>query len=657
MAEIDATSTAASGAVFLSYASDDIEAVRRIAAALRALGVEVWFDEDELAGGDAWDAKIRQQIKNCALFVPVISGRTEARTEGYFRLEWRLADQRTHLMGRAKAFLLPVCIDQTKDAGADVPDSFLAYQWMRLPNGEVTPAFTARVRTLLAGNGAAAVAAQRPPAPASVPAPAPAGKRASWWPMATVGVLAAGTVGGFLVWRQRQAAAVLPPPSAAASVAVPPAPAPASSPLPAPATPVALAAPIAAAQPPDPELRRARELIEAPDAIAEDYALAEEIAQRALAQRPDDPAALIVCAEAENQFLLRGYDPAAARSAAARKFAERAVLLAPDDPDALDALASCLAAARTEGPRAESLARAAVKRSPQEARYARTLFRAVAFSQPSAGPALIESLEAQFPSDGLLREEIAGFYRDRNQLLPMERALTAALGLAHSSDALVWKAWLALWWRSDVGAMGQWLERVPARQAATDRVVFARYVQAYVSDRPALGLKALNALPEDWLTGFDYTGPKGLLVGDLLALQGRKDLAQLQYAAALAALAREKARDPTALAPRRAELWTLYRLGRIADARACAQLLMQSARRPFRLSIREEWWFDLIAAQLELGDRDQALALIHETQGGPQERLLLRNMLRLDPRLSAWRRDPAIAPLLVERPANPTNGA
>ena len=43
------------GAVFLSYASQDAEAAARICEALRAAGVEVWFDRSELRGGDAWD--------------------------------------------------------------------------------------------------------------------------------------------------------------------------------------------------------------------------------------------------------------------------------------------------------------------------------------------------------------------------------------------------------------------------------------------------------------------------------------------------------------------------------------------------------------------------------------------------------------------------
>ncbi len=153
----------ATKAVFLSYAREDTDAARRIAEVLRSSGIEVWFDQRELRGGDAWDQKIRQQVKACALFVPIISASTQSRPEGYFRLEWRLADQRTHLMGRNKTFVLPVCVDQTPDAGADVPDSFLAVQWTRLPGGETPPAVAEHVRRLLAGVGTAQSRSAAPP--------------------------------------------------------------------------------------------------------------------------------------------------------------------------------------------------------------------------------------------------------------------------------------------------------------------------------------------------------------------------------------------------------------------------------------------------------------------------------------------------------------
>ena len=47
-------------------------------------------------------------------------------------------------MSERVAFLVPVVIDDTGDAQADVPDAFRAVQWSRLPSGP-TPAFVARI--------------------------------------------------------------------------------------------------------------------------------------------------------------------------------------------------------------------------------------------------------------------------------------------------------------------------------------------------------------------------------------------------------------------------------------------------------------------------------------------------------------------------------
>jgi TIR domain len=94
--------------VFLSYASEDSAAAARIADALIAADIEVWFDSSALRGGDAWDSSIRKQIETCALFLPVISANTSARAEGYLRLEWKLAVDRSHLIAAERPFILPV---------------------------------------------------------------------------------------------------------------------------------------------------------------------------------------------------------------------------------------------------------------------------------------------------------------------------------------------------------------------------------------------------------------------------------------------------------------------------------------------------------------------------------------------------------------------
>jgi len=156
------------GAVFLSYASEDAAAAARIAAALRSAGIEVWFDKSELRGGDAWDKKIRHEIHDCVLFIPIISHHTQERLEGYFRHEWKLAVERTHHMAEQKAFLLPVVVDGTGDQEAFVPDEFREVQWTRLPAGETPPEFVTRVRKLLSGeSGPLPTIARRPAAVAA----------------------------------------------------------------------------------------------------------------------------------------------------------------------------------------------------------------------------------------------------------------------------------------------------------------------------------------------------------------------------------------------------------------------------------------------------------------------------------------------------------
>ena len=137
-------------AVFLSYPREDAAAAERIADALRSHGVEVWFDQSELRGGDAWDQKIRKQIRECALFVPIISERTQERGEGYFRLEWKLAVERSHLIAEGVPFLAPVVVDATQEGGALVPAEFLRVQWTRLPGSLPTPQFVEQIRRLLA---------------------------------------------------------------------------------------------------------------------------------------------------------------------------------------------------------------------------------------------------------------------------------------------------------------------------------------------------------------------------------------------------------------------------------------------------------------------------------------------------------------------------
>jgi len=317
--------SASGQAVFLSYASQDAEAAKRICDALRATGIEVWFDQNELVGGDAWDAKIRGQISNCALFLPVISASTQARLEGYFRLEWKIAAQRTHTMADERVFLLPIVIDHTRDTEARVPAEFKHVQWTRLPAGETNAAFCARVQKLLEADGLLAGTPDAAPVPASAP---PTPKKPNWlgYGWAAVGIVFALVYAVRPFWSERRA----PQEPAAAKSAV---------------------------QPP---LARALQLRTLNGLSRERLGAADELLAQALKADPTDAEALALAAQVDALMVYRSWDLSEDRRQSAIKRAARAVALMPE---------------AFEARRAQAMVAAFLVRSPESLREAEQTYR------------------------------------------------------------------------------------------------------------------------------------------------------------------------------------------------------------------------------------------------------------------------------------------
>jgi TIR domain/SIR2-like domain len=136
-------------AVFISYAREDLAAVQKMKAGFDAAGIKTWFDLDRLEGGDDYDRKIQRNIARCSYFIPIVSATTQRRLEGFFRREWSYAIDRARNMADSALFILPVCVDDTDTAAAQVPDKFRAVHFTRLVGGEVTPEFAQRIRDLL----------------------------------------------------------------------------------------------------------------------------------------------------------------------------------------------------------------------------------------------------------------------------------------------------------------------------------------------------------------------------------------------------------------------------------------------------------------------------------------------------------------------------
>lgn len=137
------------GAVFISYAREDLAAVQQLKAGLDAAGVNAWFDLERLEGGDDFAVRIRANIARCGYFLPIISAHTQRRVEGWFRREWSWAVDRTEGMAEGARFILPVCIDDTNAAEALVPAKIKSLHFTRLPAGQITPEFAGRLFELI----------------------------------------------------------------------------------------------------------------------------------------------------------------------------------------------------------------------------------------------------------------------------------------------------------------------------------------------------------------------------------------------------------------------------------------------------------------------------------------------------------------------------
>jgi len=134
-------------AVFVSYASQDRDAVERLEASLCGAGLDVWFDKARLHSGDPWWPVIEQNIATCDVFVPVISANSNKRDEGIFIREWNRALERLEDMDKATARLIhPVIVDDTAE-GAVTFSGFREFHYAHAADGEPQKDF---IKTLTA---------------------------------------------------------------------------------------------------------------------------------------------------------------------------------------------------------------------------------------------------------------------------------------------------------------------------------------------------------------------------------------------------------------------------------------------------------------------------------------------------------------------------
>lgn len=123
------------GCVFISYATEDRPYAERIAAALRAVKIDVWFDQAALRAGDAFGPKIRTAIERAAAFVPIISPAV-ATGRRYFWSEWNHGVEQSKFFGPASAYFVPVVVEQVAYDDPRVPEELRRLTWERMTREE-----------------------------------------------------------------------------------------------------------------------------------------------------------------------------------------------------------------------------------------------------------------------------------------------------------------------------------------------------------------------------------------------------------------------------------------------------------------------------------------------------------------------------------------
>jgi hypothetical protein len=112
--------------VFLCHASTDKPKVRELYRYLRRRGIQPWFDEEHLVGGQDWQVEIPKALATSDAIIICLT-KNSVDKEGYIQKEIKFALDKALEMPEGRIFLIPVKFEE-----CEVPFTLSRYQWVDL---------------------------------------------------------------------------------------------------------------------------------------------------------------------------------------------------------------------------------------------------------------------------------------------------------------------------------------------------------------------------------------------------------------------------------------------------------------------------------------------------------------------------------------------
>ncbi|HEX7829093.1 MAG TPA: toll/interleukin-1 receptor domain-containing protein, partial [Thermoanaerobaculia bacterium] len=131
--------------IFISYAREDQKYAEAISNALTAKNLKVWLDRSVLKTGSEFKPEIVQAIRECSVFVPILSRSAFAGDRRFLFREWHEALDSAKEWMPGSRFIQPVIVDDMKAEDLSLFPAFRDVDIAWLENGQVPDRFVSNM--------------------------------------------------------------------------------------------------------------------------------------------------------------------------------------------------------------------------------------------------------------------------------------------------------------------------------------------------------------------------------------------------------------------------------------------------------------------------------------------------------------------------------